>query len=174
MILRSGEHTRMLELANLMEMVKAIMEEKKGHQELVVERRERDQQLTEKRRQREEQMQVLLRLVEGVTRGPEEAENRRVSRGTDRDSGKATVWIKKQSEDDDVEVYLTTFERLMSAHGIKKARWSFELAPNLTGWAQQEYAPLEANVASNYETLKAEIPNSYNTPARALSHIHTK
>ena len=60
MILQSGEHTRMLELANLMEMVKAIMEERKGHQELVVERWERDQQLTEKRRQREEQMQVLL------------------------------------------------------------------------------------------------------------------
>ena len=94
MILRSGEHPRMLELANLMEMVKAIMEERKGHQELVVERRERDQQLTGKRRQREKQMQVLLQLVEGVTRGPEEAENRRFSRGTDRDSGKATVWIK--------------------------------------------------------------------------------
>ena len=45
-----------------------------------------------------------------------------VSQGTDRDSGKATVQITKLSEDNDVEAYLATFERLMS----------FELAPNLT------------------------------------------
>ena len=97
----------------------------------MVERRERDQLLAEKRRQREEQMQVLLQLVEGVTHGPEKAENRRVSQGT--------------------------FERLMSAHEIKKACWSFKLAPNLTGRAQQAYAALEANAARDYETLKAGI-----------------
>ena len=50
MILRSGKNTRMSELANLTEMVKAMMEERKLHdEELVVERRERDQQLAEER-----------------------------------------------------------------------------------------------------------------------------
>ena len=50
MVTQSGKHTRMSELANLMEMMKAMMEERKQHNEkLVVEHQERDQQLAKER-----------------------------------------------------------------------------------------------------------------------------
>ena len=37
--------------------------------------------------------------------------------------------------EDDVEVYLTTFERLMQGYSVKRAQWSYKLTPNLTGKA---------------------------------------
>ena len=69
MLLCSGKLTRMTEITNLTEMVKAMMEERKRHdEELAGERREKDRQLVEERKAREEQMQALMHLVEGVTR----------------------------------------------------------------------------------------------------------
>ena len=62
---------------------------------------------------------------------------------------------------DDVEAYLTTFERLMLAHEIEKERWSFELAPYLMGRAWQAYAALKAEVAKDYKILKAKILRRY-------------
>ena len=45
------------------------------------------------------------------------------------------VRLTKLSEADDVEAYLTTFERMMMAFKVQKAWWVFKLAPYLTGKA---------------------------------------
>ena len=132
------------------------MEERKRHdKELAEERRERDRQLVEERKAREQQMQALMHLVEVVTRP-----SSRVEEGTtgNRDTGRdEPPKITKLSNDDDIEAYLTTFERLMTAHEIPKRRWSFELAPALTGRAQQAYAALEEAQANDYDQLKEEV-----------------
>ena len=44
-------------------------------------------------------------------------------------------------EYEDIEAYLTTFERMMQ---VEEARWVFQLAPQLAGKAQQAYDALSA------------------------------
>lgn len=162
MFLHSGKVTRMTEITNLTEMVKAMMEERMRHdEELAEERRERDRQLVEERNAREEQMRAFIHLVEGVTRpsnGREGGTTGNCDMG--RDAKKAPK-ITKLSDDDDIEAYLTTFERLMTAHEIPRRRWSFELAPALTGRAQQAYAALEEAQANDYDQLKEEVLKRY-------------
>ena len=41
--------------------------------------------------------------------------------------------VAKLTDRDDIEAYLTTFERLMSAYRVPKDRWIFKLAPQLSG-----------------------------------------
>ncbi len=43
---------------------------------------------------------------------------------------------------DDIEAYLVTFERIMEAYKIPKEQWTYYLAPQLTGKAQQAFAAL--------------------------------
>ena len=52
------------------------------------------------------------------------------------------MWLTRLSDNDDIEAYLTTLERMMEAYEVERARWSFKLAPQLTGKAQQAYAAL--------------------------------
>ena len=99
------------------------------------------------------QMELLQRLVSerptaaAPTRGSNEGEHLRLTRLT---------------ENDDIEAYLTTFERMMGAYEIDRARWSYKLAPQLTGKAQQAYAALSPEDGQDYATVKAAILRRYN------------
>ena len=44
------------------------------------------------------------------------------------------VRLPKLTEEDDIESYLTTFERMMAGYEIRRERWAFKLAPQLTGF----------------------------------------
>ena len=77
------------------------------------------------------QLVVLQKLVDEIHRQGDATAKR-----ADRDRD---VKLAKFSEGDDVEAYLTTFERLMQANEIPAERWSYRLAPNLTGKAQQAF-----------------------------------
>ena len=68
-------------------------------------------------------MELLKSLVEGVQKQGEVAVCK-AEEGKD-------VNIMKVIEDDDIEAYLTTFERLMVAYEVKKERWAFRFAPQL-------------------------------------------
>ena len=63
----------------------------------------------------------------------------------------------KLMEEDDIEAYLTTFERMMRAYEVKRERWAYKLAPQLSGRAQQAYAAMSAADAGNYEKMKLAI-----------------
>ncbi|KAL5467271.1 hypothetical protein EMCRGX_G031474 [Ephydatia muelleri] len=65
------------------------------------------------------------------------------------------------TEKDDIETYLTTFERVMEAYEIDKSRWAFKLAPYLSGKAQQAYASLSAEEAAQYESVKEAVFHRY-------------
>ena len=50
----------------------------------------------------------------------------------------------------------------MEAHEVNTERWSFKLAPQLTGKAQQAYAALPPDDAKSYEAVKIAILRRYN------------
>ena len=70
--------------------------------------------------------------------------------------------------DDDIEDYLTTFERQMAAYEIDKKRWAYLLAPKLFGPAQQAYMVIymdDENVG-DYDTIRKEILKCYGVKSR--------
>ena len=71
------------------------------------------------------------------------------------------IKLQKLTESDDIEAFLTTFERMMLAYEIRRERWAYKLAPNLTGKAQQAYAAMPTEEAGNYEALKVAILRRY-------------
>ena len=69
--------------------------------------------------------------------------------------------VTKLTEKDDIEAYLTTFEQLMEVYEVPQTRWSFNLAPQLIGRAQQAYPELTLDDAKNYTKLKTTILKRY-------------
>ena len=76
----------------------------------------------------------------------------------ERRSTAESIKVTRLKEEDDIESYLTTFERIMAANEVGRDRWSFHLAPNLTGKAQQALPPEDAKT---YETVKEAILRRY-------------
>ena len=69
--------------------------------------------------------------------------------------------LTRLTEKDDIEAYLTTFERMMEVYGIGKEKWAYKLAPQLTGKAQQAYAAMQPEEAGDYEKLKSVVLRRY-------------
>ncbi|KAL5506631.1 hypothetical protein EMCRGX_G008328 [Ephydatia muelleri] len=110
-------------------------------------RREEDERI--RREESERQLELISKLVERTEvrtrRGPSEKD----------------VQLVRLTEKDDIETYLTTFERVMEAYEIDKSRWAFKLAPYLSGKAQQAYASLSAEEAAQYESVKEAVFHRY-------------
>ena len=118
---------------------------KRREEELLEERTKREEEARERDRQLREQYQLLRELMEARAPSGREAEAK----------------VSKLTEKDDIEAYLKTFERLMIAYEVRKERWSFKLAPQLIGKAQQAYAAMGADEAADYDQLKAAILRRY-------------
>ena len=56
--------------------------------------------------------------------------------------GGEQIKLTKLSENDGVEAYLMTFERMMEDYRVEKSKWAYLLAPQLTGKAQLAYAAM--------------------------------
>ena len=156
------------EISSLTDILRVMMEDRERREREIAEERERrerekrerrETQREEERRRYEEeserrlqqQMELLQRLVAerpaaAQARSPSESE---------------PVKLTRLSESDDIEAYLTTFERMMRAYEVNEERWPFKLAPQLTGKAQQAYAALPPDDANDYETVKAAILRRY-------------
>ena len=83
----------------------------------------------------------------------------------DPSEGRPALKLTHLGEGDNIEVFLVTFEQTMEAYEVDTARWSFMLAPQLTGKAQQAYAAVAADSARVYDNLKAVILRRYNINA---------
>ena len=70
--------------------------------------------------------------------------------------------LTRLTDKDDIESYLTTFERMMTAYEVDAARWVYKLAPQFTGKAQEAYAALTPNEAQSYPSVKSAILRRYN------------
>lgn len=160
------------ESVNMAQMLKALLEDRKRREEewaeerrrreeesrareaeIREERRRRDEELAKREAETKTQLGLLQSLIEGVQRQSEAAVHKAEN---DKD-----VKIAKLTENDDVEAYLTTFERLMLAYEVKREKWAFKLAPQLVGKAQQAYAGLTVADAGDYEKLKSAILRRY-------------
>lgn len=104
-------------------------------------------------KQMQEQMQVMREWMERS----QVREGERVPRDEDRDHLRLT----ELTESEDIEAFLTTFERMMQVYEVREDRWAFKLAPQLTGRAQQAYAALNADDAAKYKEVKAAILRCY-------------
>ena len=58
---------------------------------------------------------------------------------------------------DDIESYLVTFERIMEAYKVPKEQWTYYLAPQLTGKAQQAFAALSLDESKTYDGVKTAV-----------------
>ena len=100
---------------------------------------------------------MMEQLVEAVKPTPRTDERRE-------ESGRRSLETKiaRLSEVDDIEAYLTTFERLMSVERVDRATWAVRLAPHLTGKAQQAYAAMRETDSADYTKVKEAILRRYN------------
>ena len=146
-----GSTTPTLDLPSLTQMMQAMIEDRRLREaEIAEDRRRREQENEERMRGMREQINMLQQLVTEREITPR------------RTSNQETLRLTRLTEQDDIEAYLLTFERMMEAYEIDRSQWSFKLAPQLTGKAQQAYAALNPDEASDYDTLKKAVLRRYN------------
>ena len=85
------------------------------------------------------------------------------------------------SSDDDVECYLSTFERLCGKYDIPEDHWSIVLEAYLTGKAQQAYYALTEKEKLDYRLVKESVlyaykltPGTYREKFRTSSKISSE
>ena len=136
--------------------MKVLIEDRKSRDAQFEEERKRQLQAAElEKAQMREQMEMLRKLVEDSRR----TEETRTPAGRAGKEGEAK--LVKLSEQDDIEAYMTTFERVMRAYEIKEERWAVKLAPYLTGKAQLAFAAMRAEDTGSYRCLKDAILRRY-------------
>ena len=140
------------EMSSLAGILRCMMEDRECQR---AEDRHRYQEENERRAQEMQQHRELLqqRIISEGAASP------RPSASAPRESD--MLKLTRLTEGDDIEAYLTTFERMMRAYDIAKERWAFKLVPQLTGKAQQAYAALRPDAAQDYDELKAAILRRY-------------
>ena len=97
-------------------------------------------------------MEQLMQLVEGAHPPPMCRSS--ADRGTTVTrviQKEAELKLTKLTDVDDIKAYLTIFKRVMGAYEIEKAKWTFRLARQLTGKAQQAYAGMTSVEAGKYK-----------------------
>ena len=92
---------------------------------------------------------------EELIRGLTEGRPRRVEVGPE------SLKLMKLTESDDIEVFLTTFERAVETHGVDRDKRAAILAPQLTGKARVAYAAMTNADARDYDRVKVAIFQQY-------------
>lgn len=69
--------------------------------------------------------------------------------------------VSRLEEGDDIEQYLTTFERLAVAYQWPEVEWPVRLIPHLTGKARAAYVAIVAEESSDYKKVKEAILAKY-------------
>ena len=124
----------------------------------------RVEQLAAERERREEEHRLQLTQMQGQMEAMRGWLERSMAREEER-LGRATqdqLKLTKLLESEDIESYLTTFERMMQVYHVDEERWAFKLAPQLTGRAQQAYAAMRAEDAADYRLVITAILHRYN------------
>jgi hypothetical protein len=80
----------------------------------------------------------------------------------------SSIKLTRLGESDNIEAYLTMFKWMMEVNEISREHWPFQLAPQLTGRAQQAYAALTPEDAKDYDTVRTAILQSVQHKLRNL------
>ena len=105
--------------APLADLVRLLLEDRQRRdEELTDERRRREAEAAQHERERRQQIELLTRLVEtSGSRTTTSSDGRTESGDGERSgAGRNKVVLMKYVEGDDVEAYLTTFERILTMH----------------------------------------------------------
>ena len=146
------------------ELLQMLVEDRRSREaEFAEERRRRERELAAEWEARErevsQQMETMRRQMESLMDLVKESkkEGIEVKPGSRIFSHNLQVKLVALSEKDDIEAYLVTFERIMEAYKVPKSEWTYHLALQLTGRAQQAFAALPGDNRGVYEELKATI-----------------
>ena len=123
-----------------------LMEDRrKREEEIAAERAAREKEAEKRIQDMQTQMDVLMKLVSDShkSKGPL--------------GNVPPVKLVPLTEQDDIESYLVTFERIMDAYKLSTEQWTYYLAPQLTGKAQQAFAAIPKEESSTYDGVKAAI-----------------
>ena len=106
------------EAGSIADLMKVLLEDRRSREAQYQDEKKSQQEAVElERAQMREQMDILRRIVE----------SRRVSKEkppATRTTSESEAKLVKLSKQDDVESYLTTFERIMRAYEVKEERWA--------------------------------------------------
>ena len=111
---------------DLQQVLQLLMEDCHQREEIAAERRQREEDIARERRQREEETERRLRemqqhvesLLQVVGRTQEVRSGHMSGAGSSH--GDKDTKVSKLSDEDDIEAYLTTFERMMVVYGVPK------------------------------------------------------
>ena len=154
------------------ELLQMLLEDRRSRDEAETERarareeenrqRERERAEEQERREREseQRMQMMQSQVEMMRNWMDLNQSREEIKAKRADNLRH-LNLAKLTEKDDIEAYLTTFERLMTAFEVKEEHWAHKLAPQLTGRAQQAFAAMDVEKTKNYEDVKRAILQRY-------------
>ena len=150
--------------------VKTMDELKKMMAELVADRQKRDEEFAAERQRREvEAVSERTRREREVERTMETMQSHidnlmsMVKAQLVAESGvELSVKLVVLKDDDDIELYLITFERIMATHKVEKERWPHYLALQLAGKAQLAFTALSIMEVGEYEAIKEAILTRYN------------
>jgi len=123
-------------------------ERRRREEEMVVERERREREVEARMAEMREQMATLSRLVEARS-GHGVSTGEKVVVGGE-------LKVAKLTDQDDIEAYLVTFERVMEAYDVPN-RWAYKLATQLSGRAQQAYTAMPSDVSGDYDEVKSAI-----------------
>ena len=143
-----------------------MMEERQAQREDARELWEREKEAEEERRklvlkrslkEREEREKELQAMSEMFRESLQEVGRRDGARAAIREIPK----LAKFTEGDDIEAFLTTFERVMGMRAIEEDRWSCILDSQLAGRAQQAHVAMDVNRAGECVEVKKMILRRY-------------
>lgn len=138
---------------SIAELVRLLLEDRRVRgEELAEERARRESAETRQSKQLEEQLQIMKTALDRML-------NER--RGLESCAPPEKITLTKLTEGDDIEDYLTTFERLMAMYHVDKTQWVAKLAPQLSGRALKAYAAMPSGDALVYDEVKKALLTRY-------------
>ena len=143
--------------ADVSELVRLLLEDRRTREEELTREREiRARAEAAHAKQIKEQLGMIRELMTRSSTGEEERQSRE-SHALVQDKLVLTRFV----EGDDIEAFLTIFERMMTVYRVEETRWAAKLAPQLSGRAQQAYAAMTPDEAMVYAKVKKAILSRY-------------
>ena len=139
--------------------MRMLLEDRKAREDDLARERER-REAAEARHasQMAEQLEMMKSMLDRSLARPHEVET---TSSSSRPHTSDKIGLRKLTDSDDIEAFLTTFERLMALYHVEESHWVAKLAPQLTGRAQQAYAAMPAGEALVYQDVKKAVLRRY-------------
>ena len=135
---------------SMVELLRLLLEDRRARDEELAQGRESAE--TRQSKQFEKKLQIMKTALDRTSEERHGPESRAPSE---------KITLTKLTEGDDIEDYLTAFERLMTMYHIDRAQWVAKLAPQLSGRALQAYAAMPTSDSLVYDEVKKALLTRY-------------